>query len=196
MKKQPARRSRWLVRLLTVCGIGAMLLLLFVVAFVFNPLEGRLVDVRDIVPREVDFFVRKVALADDLAEFPEPRFWKDFAETSSWTELQSGPMVQSLRRQGVEKSLADARENLSRIRSDSSGFVDLVRDVLGEELLLAGFTEDRSGAAPQPLAQPGGAAMHASPRASARPGACCGGRWCSRNSPTTASPCATRATTA
>lgn len=154
MKKQPARRSRWLVRLVTLCGIGVLMLLLFVVAFVFNPLEGRLVDVRDIVPREVDFFVRKVALADDLAEFPEPLFWKDFAETSNWTDLKSGPMVQSLRQQGVERALQDAREGLSRIRTDSSGFVDLVRDVFGEELLLAGLTEDRTGAAPQPLAQP------------------------------------------
>lgn len=135
-------------------GILAILLMLFVVAFVFNPLEGSLADMRDVVPREVDFFVRKQRPAADFASFPEPVFWSSFTETSTWNELQKGPLVQGLKRDGFERLLQQTAEGVKQLRTDSGGWIDLMRDVLGKEVELAGYFEDRTSTPPKPLAEP------------------------------------------
>ena len=61
----PKSRKFW-KRFAVVLVSLVVLLLLFIVAFIFNPLEGSLRDVRDVVPREVDFFLRKKSLVDDF----------------------------------------------------------------------------------------------------------------------------------
>jgi hypothetical protein len=74
-KSKPKRLRRWLrTALITLLGIG-IFLLLFVAAFIFNPFEASLPELRDIVPRGVNFFVRKQHLGRDFDPFPEPRFW-------------------------------------------------------------------------------------------------------------------------
>ena len=63
-----------------ILGISAALLailaLLFVVAFIFNPFEGSLPDIRELVPRDADYYVRKVELKDDFATYN--RIWAEF----------------------------------------------------------------------------------------------------------------------
>jgi hypothetical protein len=152
-KPQPKPRRLWKNLAITVCVV-ATFLLLFVAAFVFNPFEGRLPDVRDVVPRGVNFFVRKQALAGDFDPFPAPRFWADFSTTPGWTELQNGPLLQDLRRRGVERALQQAGEAFDRVRADSSGWFDLLRDAAGTELVVAGYEQDYSQSPPRPLAEP------------------------------------------
>lgn len=152
---KPKKKPRKLLKTLGI-GVGSLLtfLLLFVVAFVWNPFEGSLVDVRDIVPRGVNFFVRKERLADDFDGFPAPKFWREFAESRGWQELQNGPLVKGLKRDGVEKSLQQAGETLERIRTDSQGWIDVLRDGIGKEVVIAGYEQDYSQSPPRPLATP------------------------------------------
>ncbi|MCA8944525.1 MAG: hypothetical protein KDB80_18340 [Planctomycetes bacterium] len=120
-----------------VLSVLIALLLLFVTAFIYNPTEGSLADVRGIVPRNVDFFLRKTDLANDFAEFPEPLFWGEFANSRAWRQLRSAPMT-SEAVDSVGKSLADLRDLTQRIAADSGGWIDLVRDVFGQEVVVAG----------------------------------------------------------
>lgn len=135
-------------------GIAAILLALFVVAFVFNPLEGSLVDMRDVVPREVDFFVRKQRPAGDFTRFPEPEFWGEFRDSQLWRQLQQGPLVQSLRSDGYERVLQQAADAVQQVRDQSGGWIDPLRDLAGSEVILAGYFEDRTGSAPRQLPEP------------------------------------------
>lgn len=152
--KYPPPRRRWL-RTLGLAIAGLLVFLgLFVAAFVFNPFEGSLPDVRDIVPRDVNFFVRKQRLAEDFREFPEPWFWADLDGVRGFAELQQGPLAQDLRRQGLPAALDNLRSQFEQVRADSGGTVDLLRDVLGRELVVAGYEQDYSKQPPQPLARP------------------------------------------
>jgi hypothetical protein len=156
-------RKLW-KRLATALLALVVLLLLFIVAFVFNPFEGAVRDVRDLVPREVDFFLRKVDLDRDFVtrdgqihfteeELPKPLFWEDLVTSRAWSELRQGPFLSGLQRDyaGV---MREAARGLASFRQNSGGLLDLGSDLIGRELILAGYFEDRSGAAPRPLAQP------------------------------------------
>ncbi len=115
------------------------LLLLFVVAFIFNPFEGSLPDMREVVPRDVDFFVRKLDLRDDFATFPEPKFWKEFADSSSWQQIRNGPAYRDLARDvDVDQLVAGLQRADKTIRDSSGGFVGLLPDIIGNELIVAG----------------------------------------------------------
>lgn len=144
-------------KLLKKLGVGllitATVLALFVVAFVFNPMEGGLRDMRDVVPRQVDFFVRKLDLAGDFKQFPEPVFWKAFTDSTAWRDLEGGPLVQGLKRDGVEVSLQQVADLVQQVRTDSSGWLDVMRDVIGSELIVAGYFEDIAGKRPLPEPQ-------------------------------------------
>lgn len=157
------RKPRNFLKRLAVTVLAVVaLLLLFVVAFVFNPLEGDLRDVRDLVPREVDFFLRKTDLERDFAggdlelvhgRLPQPAFWSDLSGTRGWPEIERGPLLGGLRREHAA-ALQEAVDGLAELERQSGGFVDLARDLIGEEVVVAGYFEDRTGAAPRPLAQP------------------------------------------
>ena len=160
MKK---KRKLWKT-LAIASGVALLLLLLFVVAFVFNPLEGSLVDVRDVVPREVDFFLRKTHLTADFAgadgrfhlvrdELPAPLFWSTMTDTDAWRAVSKGPLVTGLARDytGI---LRQARDGLLNLQEGSGGMLDLARDLIGSELVMAGYLEDKTKQPFQPLAQP------------------------------------------
>lgn len=152
---KPNKKPRKLLKTLGI-GLGGLLtfLLLFVLAFVWNPFEGTLPDVRDIVPRGVNFFVRKERLAEDFDGFPAPKFWREFSESRGWQELQNGPLVSGLKRDGIEKSLQQARDTLERVTVDSRGWIDVLRDAIGKELVVAGYEQDYSQSPPRPLGTP------------------------------------------
>jgi hypothetical protein len=154
MSKAPVKKRKLLRNLAIILGSLVLFVLLFVAAFVFNPFEGSYPDVRDAVPRGVNFFVRKQRLADDFATFPEPKFWAELADARGWTELSNGPLVGGWRQDGLDRALADAATTFEKVRQDSGGWFDLMRDALGDEIVFAGYTQDYSVNPPRPLAAP------------------------------------------
>lgn len=155
MPKPKPRRVRRLLRTVAITtGALAVFLLMFVAAFVFNPFEGTLPELRDVVPRDVNFYVRKTRLAGDFDGFPTPRFWDELRAAPGFAELERGRIGQQWQRSGLDRALQQAADALERVRGDSSGFLDVMRDVLGTELIFAGYEQDYSQQPPRPLAQP------------------------------------------
>jgi hypothetical protein len=155
MAKPKPKGSRRILRKVGIALGGLVLfLLLFVAAFVFNPLEGSLPEMRDVVPRGVNFFVRKERLADDFSEFPKPRFWDALAELRAFGELADGGLGRAFVQAGIPRMAAQAATELERVRADSGGFLDLMRDAIGVEVIVAGYEQDYAQQPPQPLAVP------------------------------------------
>ncbi|MCA8976031.1 MAG: hypothetical protein KDC98_15015 [Planctomycetes bacterium] len=154
MSKTPKKKSRILKRIAVVIGALIAFLLLFVGAFVFNPFEGTVRDVRDLVPRGVNFFARKQHLADDFVVFPEPKLWEDLSQASGFAELDAGPIGQELRQAGLERAVQQARQAAEQVGRDSGGWVDLLGDLIGREVLVAGYVQDYQQQTPRPLAEP------------------------------------------
>lgn len=132
------RRKFWKILGITV-ALLIVLVLLFVLAFIFNPFEASLPDMRELVPRDTDYFTRKVDLREDFAEFPEPLFWSGLAASRAFGELRQGPTVSALERDlGIEAAVAAIRDVAQQVRSASAGVADLLSDVLGSEAIIAG----------------------------------------------------------
>ncbi len=127
-----------------VLGVTVTLLLLFVTAFIYNPTEGSLADMRDVVPRNIHFFMRKTALAEDFDEFPTPKFWAEFADSTTWRDLQRMPMVKELQKKGgVASAIEEIRGVTQEIAANSGGWLSLKDDVLGTEVIVAGRFQGR-----------------------------------------------------
>lgn len=155
MAKPKPKGSRRILRKIGIAlGALVLFLLLFVAAFVFNPFEGSLPELRDAVPRDVNFFVRKERLADDFDPFPTPKFWQQLSDARGFQELANGKLGDSWRRAGIDKLLQQAAESVERVRRDSNGFLDVMRDVVGTEVILAGYEQDYTQQPPRPLAEP------------------------------------------
>ncbi len=154
MPKPKPKRLRFLRTLGIVLASLIVFLLLFVVAFVWNPFEASLPELRDIVPRGVNFMVRKQRLAADFATFPEPRFWTEFADARGYADVMQTRAVQDLKRGGLERSLQEVAQTFERVRTDSSGWLDVLRDVIGQDLIVAGYMTDYTQQPPRPLPEP------------------------------------------
>ena len=133
-------KKKWFRVLALSVATVVVLITLFVVAFIVNPFEGSLPDMRGVVPRDVDFFVRKRDLGEDFpaGKFPEPHFWAELTASEPWRQMQGGPLLADLRKKGIETSLAQLRDALRQVHEQSGGMLDVVRDVIGTELELAG----------------------------------------------------------
>jgi hypothetical protein len=153
-KPKPKGSRRILRKAAITLGVLVLFLLLFVAAFVFNPFEGSLVELRDAVPRGVNFFVRKQRLADDFDTFPQPKFWAELSDARGFDALSKGRLGEAWRRAGIDRALQQATETLDQTRRDSGNFFDLMRDVLGTELIVAGYEQDYSQQPARPLAEP------------------------------------------
>lgn len=157
MKKPTAApgKFRRLLRTLAI-GLGALVVLLglLIIAFVYNPMEGSVADLRDVVPRGVDFFVRKEGLADDFDEFPAPRFWPALAEAPGFAQIEKGPALRGVFPQGVAAALQEVTDQVARLQQDSGGQLDVLRDLIGTELIVAGYQQDYGAQPPRPLAAP------------------------------------------
>jgi hypothetical protein len=130
-------RKKRLFKILGV-SVGALVifLLLFAAAFVFNPFEGSLADIRGVVPRRIDFFLRKPDLAGDFAEFPEPLFFDRLSQSPAWRELRAQPAFRRIAGDGgVEHAIRQAEEVQRQL---AGAHLDLLGDVAGREVLLAG----------------------------------------------------------
>ncbi len=164
----PPMTSKRPLRIFKKLAIAAFALItliaLFLAAFVYNPFEGDLKDIRDVVPREVDFFLRKRNLSDDFGAaggrlelnqgvMPEPKFWTSMTDANGWRDMLQGPIATEFRRD-IRPQLQQAVDGLAQLQEQSGGLLDVARDVLGQEVVLAGYTEDRSKQPAQPLQQP------------------------------------------
>lgn len=154
MAKPKKKSRRWLRNLLLAVVGLIVFVLLFVAAFVFNPFEGTLPELRDVVPRGVNFFVRKEGLREDFDPFPEPKFWSRLTDTRGWTELASGSFVRDIERGPVGRALQEARTAVDRVRQDSQGWLDVMRDLIGREVVVAGYQMDYTQQPARPLAEP------------------------------------------
>jgi hypothetical protein len=154
MPKPKQKRLRVLRTIGIVAGSLVVFLLLFVVAFIFNPFEAKLPELRDVVPRGVNFFVRKQRLAADFGAFPEPKFWTEFADARAFTDVMQTRAVQDLKRSGLERSLQEVAATFERVRTDSGGWIDVLRDVIGQEVIVAGYEVDYAQQPPRPLTEP------------------------------------------
>jgi len=152
-KQQKPRRRIWRNLLIGVVGL-VVFLLMFVSAFVFNPFEGSLPELRDVVPRDVNFFVRKRNLAEDFREFPEPHFWTGLSDAVGFEAVANGSIGQAYEADGLGRALREAKQAFEQVRVDSGGFLDVMRDVIGEEVIVAGYNQDYSSSPPRPLAEP------------------------------------------
>lgn len=113
------------------------LLLLFVVAFVFNPFEGALPDMRELVPRNIDYFLRKVDLREDFSEFPKPNFWNDLKASSGYRVWEDGETYRELALdQGLDQALSQLADASAQVAE--TGVIDLLDDFLGEEVIICG----------------------------------------------------------
>ncbi|HEB53164.1 MAG TPA: hypothetical protein ENI87_07920 [bacterium] len=152
-KSKPKPKKRiWRALLLTVLGLGVFLLM-FVSAFVFNPFEGALPELRDVVPRGVNFFVRKRGLAADFDPFPEPRFWPALSAANGFDAVENGPLGRAWGPE-LRKAADSARQAADEVRRATGGWVDLLDDIVGREVVVAGYTMDYSAQPPRPLAEP------------------------------------------
>ncbi len=153
---QPKRkRGRRLLRNLgfTLAALVTFVLM-FVAAFVFNPFEGSLLELRDAVPRGVNFFVMKENLADDFETFPTPKFWDELSDARGFAQLAQGQLGDSWRRAGLDGLVDRTAATFAQVRSDTGGFLDLMRDVIGRQVIVAGYQQDHSASPPRPLAEP------------------------------------------
>lgn len=152
-KPIPKKRRIWRTLLLTLMGL-VVFLLMFVAAFIFNPFESSLPELRDIVPRDVNFFVRKQGLSEDFDPFPQPRFWPALTASDGFDAVQKGGLGRSFSQSGGLKAVEDARNTFEQVANDSGGFLDIMRDVIGDELIIAGMNHDYSVSPSRPLATP------------------------------------------
>jgi hypothetical protein len=152
-KKPQKKRRIWRALLITFGGL-VLFLLLFVAAFIYNPFEGAVAELRDVVPRGVEFFARKTNLEDDFARFPEPKFWADLTASPGFEALQKGDLGQAWRQQGLDRAVQQAAAAVEQLERDSGGYLDLMRDVVGREVLIAGYQQDHAQAPPRPLGEP------------------------------------------
>jgi len=149
-KSKPKQKKRpiWRTLLIIVLGLGVAALL-FIAAFIFNPFESSLPELRDIVPRGVNFFVRKERLAEDFDPFPEPRFWGSLIEADGFDEFQAagGGMSQ----EEIDGYIVQARDAFDRVSADTNGMIDIMRDLIGSEVIIAGYRMDHSVSPARPL---------------------------------------------
>lgn len=152
-KSKPKQKKRriWRNLLLSVLGLGVFLLM-FVSAFIFNPFEGSLPELRDIVPRGVNFFVRKQSLSEDFDPFPEPRFWSSMVNSEGYEEFQAAGG--GLSQDEVDSYIAKARKLFDEISTQTNGVIDVMRDLIGTEVIFAGTNMDHTVSPARPLADP------------------------------------------
>jgi len=81
-----SRRFVWIVTI--TLAVFLVLYMLFVTIF-FNPFEARLDDTANIVPSQVDYFVRWKDAGNQFGDFPEPAVWQDFQDSSAYSEASN-----------------------------------------------------------------------------------------------------------
>lgn len=133
------RRKR--IRKITGLVLAAILVVAYfaISTFVFNPLEGSAIGFQNLVPRNCDFFVRKVNLASDLP-LPATIATPLREDAPLWTAFAEGHLgVPATTVQGAVEGWKEAVHGLEAAK------LDVVRDLAGRELCVAGRFAERGG---------------------------------------------------
>lgn len=132
-----AQRRRGGHRLLKWLVIGLVIAVplayfAFTVAF-FDPREESEGPFQELVPREVDLFVRRRRLDSDFATFPVPRLVDRLLRNREFQDLAESAWWQGLEWPDELEALAD---ELARVSADAP--LDPLADLLGREVVLVG----------------------------------------------------------
>ena len=103
--------------------------------FVFSPTESDFdADLSTLVPRQVDFYIAKADLRDDIRPWPQLADWQRIQATKAWSAFQQLDLPELDREHGLTKTY----EQLERLPASIRGIDPL--DVFGgRNLTLAGF---------------------------------------------------------
>lgn len=142
-EKQPRNWKK--IGLWTV-GILGFLVLLFSLV-VFNPFEGDAREFTYYVPRNVDFFLLKKDLSDDLDDRDEPYFMPKLRDTRAWANFRrSGDYQEEIVQTGIETSVEDV------VRALDEAPIDVFAGLLGREFIFAGRSHrDQDGKLVKPV---------------------------------------------
>src|SRR6185295_17999832 len=99
----------------------------------FDPCEGAEPPFDRLVPRDVDVFVRREALASDFTVFPHPVLAERLVRTKAWRELSQTGLYQRLAWPGELEALSASIEQQLQ-----QAPLDPLRDVLGSEVAVVG----------------------------------------------------------
>lgn len=105
----------------------------------FFPFEGRATEIRDMVPRGVDFFAAKAGLAEDFEgdsmAFPYVPSLDEMGKTRRWENLKDGDFFQQ-----VDAQLRDLRRTFQEAQVDAKVHtINLLDEFLGTEFQVAGY---------------------------------------------------------
>ena len=132
-------RAKKILKITSIVVVSLAMLLLFLVAFfLFNPFEGSLPEIRDAVPRSVDFYIHKANLTDDFENpdnFPYIPALDHIGKTPAWAVVKKGTLYRDL---GITNFLREVRDGFKRVREDVP-FLHPVDDLIGDELQVAGY---------------------------------------------------------
>lgn len=128
------------ITLIVLAVLGVAGYLAFTTAF-FNPMEGRLeVDPGALVPRDVDFFVAKAGLKDEITRFPRTAAQDRLDKNPGWRKWLESPEYAAFERENkLEESLAELR-----VAAEQLPLGQEPQDLFGgEDVVLAGYFKGR-----------------------------------------------------
>jgi hypothetical protein len=130
-------------RILLIAGLVLALLYFAFTKVLFDPFEGDQPAYQLLVPRDVDLFVRREALASDVVDdegLPVPRIYERLRNTAKWREFQEGTYFTQLTwPDELERLVDEVQPQLRELP------LDPVADVLGQEVVLIGRDLQGSG---------------------------------------------------
>jgi hypothetical protein len=121
-----SRRFVWIVTI--TLAVLLVLYMLFVTLF-FNPFEARLDDTANIVPSQVDYFVRWKDAGGQFGEFPEPAIWQSFQESSAYQEASGSGALMDL---GASTGVAGMLAELGKVSAYLPAGLSLKDDFMSE----------------------------------------------------------------
>ncbi len=131
--KKLIRRAAVFLLLVSFAGFFAF------TTMVWNPFEGDFPELRNAIPRNVDFFAAKADLSDDFEDFPVPWFWSSFEASPAFPRVKSGDLARSLMRErGGERILDRIAETKEHLASIPVVGLDILEDLFGREVAVAG----------------------------------------------------------
>jgi hypothetical protein len=135
------RMGRKRLRIQILIGLALLLVIAYLAmtTFIFNPFEGEVLAFQNLVPRNCDFFARKLSLASDLP-LPATTFTPGREDAPVWKALEAGWVgIPS----GVTRGASDGVAQIQKALEGTP--IDLVRDLVGREVCLAGRFPEKGG---------------------------------------------------
>jgi len=131
-----SRRFTWIITI--TLAVLLVLYMLFVSLF-FNPFEARLDDTANIVPSQVDYFVRWKDAGSQFGDFPAPAVWQDVEASSVYSEVSGSGALMDL---GASTGLSALLHELGQVEKYLPIGLSLKDDFM-REIAIAGRGELR-----------------------------------------------------